>query len=337
MGWIARTSATVTWTALMAARWLRGPREDFHGKVVVITGGSRGLGLELARCFASEGARVAVCGRDERSVQRAADELREGGHEAMGVPCDVRRRDDVKALIETVVQRWGGIDVLVNNAGIIQTGPAMCMTLEDFREAMDTHFWGALYTIVAALPAMRARGGGRVVNISSIGGLVAVPHLLPYVASKFALAGFSAGLRTELAQENIRVTTVFPGLMRTGSPRNASFKGDHRAEYAWFSISDSLPGITIGSERAARQIMEACRRGDPELVLTWVAKCLAKVHGLFPSATSDVLRLVNRILPSAGGIRARAMRGSESESMWSPSWLTALSQRAEIRNHQVDK
>ncbi|MEJ7710408.1 MAG: SDR family oxidoreductase [Pyrinomonadaceae bacterium] len=139
-------------------------------------------------------------------------------------------------MVQRVTETLGGIDVLINNAGLIQVGPLEVMTLEDYEEAMRTHFWAPLYTILAVLPQMRRRQEGRIVNISSIGGKIAVPHLVPYSASKFALVGLSTGLRTELAKDKIVVTTVSPGLIRTGSPRNATFKGKHREEYAWFSI-----------------------------------------------------------------------------------------------------
>src|SRR5204862_108983 len=148
-------------------------------------------------------------------------------------------------------------------------------------------FWGPLYATCAVLPQMRARRDGRIVNISSIGGRVGIPHLVPYSASKFALVGLSEGLRAELAKDNIIVTTVCPGLMRTGSPRNATFKGRHRAEYAWFSISDALPVLTMSAERAAQKIVTACKRGDAELVLTIQAKLAAMFHGLFPGLTAD--------------------------------------------------
>src|SRR5690606_33875253 len=110
-------------------------------------------------------------------------------------------------------------------------------------------FWGPFYCIDAVLGGMRRRGEGRIVNVSSVGGRVGVPHMVPYCAGKFALVGFSESLRAELRSSGIRVTTVCPGLMRTGSPRNALFKGRHRAEYAWFAIADSLPLATISSER----------------------------------------------------------------------------------------
>jgi NAD(P)-dependent dehydrogenase (short-subunit alcohol dehydrogenase family) len=143
------------------------------------------------------------------------------------MPCDVREQADVDRAIASAADRFGAVDVLVNNAGIIQVGPMAHMTLADYEDAMRTHFWGPLFAVRAALPHMRRQGGGRIVNISSIGGRLAVPHMLPYSASKFALAGLSDGLRAELAHQKIAVTTVIPGLMRTGSPVNALFKGRH--------------------------------------------------------------------------------------------------------------
>src|SRR5205085_11782954 len=135
-------------------------------------------------------------------------------------------------------------------------------------EVMKVHFWAPLHTTLAALPEMRQRRDGRIVNISSIGGKVSVPHLLPYSASKFALTGWSEGLRSELLKDGIYVTTVCPGLMRTGSPRNALFKGKNEAEYAWFSISDALPIVSMSAKRAAQQIVDAAARGAAEVVLS---------------------------------------------------------------------
>ena len=185
-------------------------------------------------------------------------------------------------MVAAVNNRFGHIDVLVNNAGVIQVGPIEVMTHEDFELAMQAHFWGPLNTILAVLPSMRQRRQGRIVNISSIGGKVSVPHLVPYSASKFALVGLSKGLRAELMKDGIEVTTVCPGLMRTGSPRNADFKGQHRFEYAWFSISDALPLLTVSAENAARQIVHACKRGQAELVISIPAKDRSVVRCIVP-------------------------------------------------------
>ncbi len=309
---------------------------DFKDKVVLITGGSRGLGLVMAREFASEGARLAICARDEDELARARMDLESRGAKVMTHQCDVTSRSDVTELLAAVHDRFGGVDVLVNNAGIIQMGPLEVMTHADFENAMNTHFWGPLNVMMAVLPRMRAKKSGRIVNISSIGGKVSVPHLVPYCASKFALTGLSRGMRTELLKDGISVTTVCPGLMRTGSPRNAGFKGKHRYEYAWFSISDASPIVSVSAERAARQIVSACRSGRAELVISVPAKVAVLFDTLFPELTSDAFGLANKLLlPEPGGIGTREAKGKESSSAWSPSVLTTLNERAAERNNEL--
>ncbi len=336
-GWLLAAAAGIG--GVLAARALmRQVRAyDFTGKTVLITGGSRGLGLLLARELAREGARLAICARDADELERArVDLVRRGVPEVLAVPCDVTDRAQVESMVEACRERFGGIDVLINNAGVIQVGPLEVMTIEDYEQAMRTHFWGPLYATLAVLPDMRRRKAGRIVNIASIGGKIGVPHLVPYSASKFALVGLSEGMRAELAQFGITVTTVCPGLMRTGSPRNASFKGRHREEYAWFIIGDSLPLTSMNAERAARQVIAACRRGDAEVILSVQAELAVKFHALFPELTADMLAVVNRLLPAAvGGIGTKQAKGKDSGSAAAPSWLTALSDAAARRNNET--
>ena len=322
--------------ALWAARRLKS-YAGYHllGKAVLITGGSRGLGLAIAREMASQGARLAICGRDADSLERALASLARLGAEVVAVPCDVTDRASVDSLLQEVHRSLGPIDVLVNNAGVVEVGPAETMSLADYEEALATNFWGMLYPTLAVLPEMRGRRAGRIVNITSIGGKLGIPHLLPYSASKFAAVGFSQGLRAEVAADGIKVVTVVPGLMRTGSPRNAIFRGQHRSEYAWFSISDALPGLSISAERAARRIVVACRRGDAEVLFPVTARIAAIVNAVAPGLTADVLGLVDRLLPNAGGRPHGRRTGAESQSWLSPSWLTRLGDRAARKYNQI--
>lgn len=319
--------------AQAAVRFRR--RMDFRGKIVLITGGSRGLGLVLARSFAEKGADVAICARDEDELYRARAELREYGVDVLAVQCDVTSREQVDGMVEGVNRHFGRIDVLVNNAGTISVGPMEVMTLEDYEEAMRTHFWAPLYTTLACLPCMKQRGSGRIVNIASIGGKIAAPHLLPYSASKFALVGFSEGLRAELEKDGIYVTTVCPGLMRTGSPRNATFKGRHREEYAWFAISDSLPLASVSARTAASRIVRACKYGEAEVMLSIPTRLATTFHGIFPGLTSELNAWIHRALPEPGGIGTARALGRDSESDAAPSPLTALTERAARANNEV--
>jgi NAD(P)-dependent dehydrogenase (short-subunit alcohol dehydrogenase family) len=312
------------------SRWF-----DYRDKVVIVAGGSRGLGLVLARQLVQAGARVAICARTEADVWSASEELIEEGGDVLGVTCDIRDRQQVQRLVGQVMNRWGRVDVLFNVAGIIEVGPLDAMTLDDFHTAMDINCWGALHTVLGVLPAMRRKGWGRIVNVASIGGKRAVPHMLPYDVSKFALVGLSTGLRTELAKDGILVTTVSPGLMRTGSPRNAIFKGQHRKEYAWFSIGGSLPVISMSAERAAQQILRACQNGDADVYIANALSPAVLASRLAPVLTTEVLSLVNYFLPPMGGIGRRAARGYESESAASPSLLTTLNEQAAAQNNEL--
>lgn len=325
--------AVAAYTALKKSR----PQFDFQDKVVLITGGSRGLGLVLARTLAAEGAKIAICARDAEELQRAETDLKSRGAEVFQTVCDVRNQSEVARTVEAVCNHYGRIDVLVNNAGVIQVGPLENQTREDFENALAVHFWGAFYMMNAVLPKMRQRGAGRIVNIASIGGKMAVPHLAPYCASKFALVGLSNAMRVELQKDNIFVTTVCPGLMRTGSHLNAQFKGQNEKEFAWFSIGDALPVSSISAERAASQIVEAARRGDAELIISIQAKLAATANALFPELTAEISNLVNHILPSAGGIGERILSGKESQSIVSPSVLTTLIDEAARRNNELEQ
>jgi NAD(P)-dependent dehydrogenase (short-subunit alcohol dehydrogenase family) len=332
-------SKALLWSAagaglLLFARAQPNRRYDFRNKSVLITGGSRGLGLVLARQLAAEGAKVSICARDEAELERAAADLRSRGAEVFATRCDLRDRDDVERMVASVTSHFGAVDVLINNAGIISVGPFEEMTLEDFKDAMDSNFWSGVYTSLAVLPGMRSRRSGRIVNITSIGGKIAVPHLLPYSASKFAFTGFSRGLRSEVIKHGIVVTTVVPGLMRTGSPRNAQFKGQNKLEHAWFSISDSLPGISMDGNRAARKILDATRHGEVEITLTLPARIASAVDALLPEFSGQLLATANQFLPRPGGIGRRALPGSESTSNASPSILTRLGDRAAERNNE---
>jgi NAD(P)-dependent dehydrogenase (short-subunit alcohol dehydrogenase family) len=321
----------VYWTARTALQRWRESRYPLRGRVVLITGGSRGLGLLLAREFARQGAKLALVARDGVAVDRACEELRLRGTEALAASCDISDGEQVSAMVQQVVARFGRIDLIVNDAGRIEVGPLSTMTTEDFEAAMSTNFWGAFNVTHHALPHLKA-GEGRIVNVSSIGGLLSMPHLLPYSASKFALTGFSLGLRTELAQRGILVTTVCPGLMRTGSPVNAQFKGDKAAEYAWFSVADSLPVLSISGQRAARAIVRAARRGDVLLVLGLPAKLAALASALFPSLTVRASGLVTRLLPRSTDPEPLSGHSIEHRA---PGWLTALGDRAATENNEL--
>jgi short-subunit dehydrogenase len=287
--------------AIMHKQRVSKARQELKGKVVLITGGSRGLGFAIARELALSGARLALTARDAAELDRAKARLEASGCAAPADvwihPCDVSVQTQVRDLVTAATGHYGRIDVVVNNAGIILVGPLESQTLESFHQAMNINFFGALHTTLAVLPQMLVRGEGAIVNIASIGGKVAFPHLLPYVASKFALTGWSQGLRAELTGRGIRVTTVSPGVMRTGSHIQARFTGDAEQEYRWFAAAASLPGTGANATVAARKIVSALAMGSAEVSIGLQAMVAARCSNIAPEWTAALLSLANASLP----------------------------------------
>ncbi len=314
---------------------------DLFDKVVVITGGSRGLGLALAEECASRGAKIAICARDPQELEVARRQVRfKSAADVFTQTCDVTSNQEVGEFLAAVLSRFGRIDVLINNAGMISVGPMESQTLTDYQEAIDIMYWGVVYPTLAVLPHMKASGGGRIANITSFGGKISVPHLLPYSAAKFAAVGFSEGLRAEALKDGIRVTTVCPGLMRTGSHLNALFKGQHRKEFTWFSFGASTPLLSIDAHRAARKSVDALCAGDAELIITPQAKLGVMFHGIFPGLTSDILAWVNRALPGASDSDRHArFPGRDSETRLTRSFAQHLGRKAarQLNQHSASK
>ena len=312
-------------------------RQDLGGQVILITGASRGLGLVLARQLAVRGSKIIICARDGATLSRATLELKTLGVDVLGLSVDITDRSQVRDMIRTIISRYGTIDILINNAGVIQVGPFDTMEIEDFEVAMKTNFWGALYCIQEVLPYFKTQKYGHIVNITSIGGKVAIPHLLPYTASKFALTGLSEGMHTELKKHNIAVTTVVPNLMRTGSARQITVKGKHKAEYAWFKIAASSPLTAQHAERAAELIIKGIEYRKAEIILTPGAKLVTLFQGIVPGFISTVLGIVNGLLPSTPDIQKGriARKGYESESIISRGFLARSGNQAAINNNEI--
>jgi NAD(P)-dependent dehydrogenase (short-subunit alcohol dehydrogenase family) len=271
---------------------------DLTDKVAIVTGGSRGIGLAIARELIARGAKVTICARHADDLALAEDELA-GRGDVLSVVCDVTQADEIRNVVEQTRARFGPIDVLVNNAANIVVGPQSHMKLADYRDAMDTIYEAALLFMLDVLPEMQRRGRGRIVNVASFGGKIPSPHLAPYAAAKHALVGLSESLRSELVNDGVYITTVCPGLVRSGSAlRSAQFKGQHEKERAWFTAGDMTPVVSIDAGRLAARIVDALQNGDAELISPWPAAVQSSLHGLMPGLSTEVAGLVNRLLPN---------------------------------------
>ena len=248
--------------------------------------------------------------------------------------CNVTDPSSVEAAVETVQHDLGPVDVLVNNAGIMAVAPLLNQSKRHFEEAMDTNFYGAMHTTFAILPGMLQRRTGSIVNIASIGGLVAVPHMLPCTASKFALVGFSRGLHAEVKSGGVNVLTVCPWLMRTGSHLHAKVGGKKAAEYGWAGLGATLPLIAIPAQIAAQQIVEATAKGKSELLISAWALIAAKTAANAPTWTAAFLSLVNRALPAARPLSGDTQTEGRDIQAATNVLPSALGRSAELRWNQ---
>jgi len=283
--------------AMLVLRLLRGRNAvDFRGRTVLITGGGRGLGLSIARQLASEGANLVLVARSESELESAKRELEGEGVQVLTVVADVTKKADCERAVKAASERFGTLDALVNNAGIIQVGPLEHMNDDDFKNAIDLHIYAPLWMSRAALPYLKKGRQGRIANIASFAGLVAVPHMAPYAASKFGLVGLSDALRNEVAKDGVRVTTVCPGVIRTGSHVHATFKGRQKSEYKMFKLGAVLP-IAVPSQTAGKLIVDAMKHGDPFLAFPAAIGYAAILYRVFPNLTGMVLSLGVRFMP----------------------------------------
>lgn len=278
-------------------------KETFFGKNILITGGSRGLGLALAKELILGGASVSLLARDFAELERAKDillPLKTNQNHLSRVllyQCDVTDQKQLHEAIKNTLADLGSIDVLINNAGVITVGPFDSMEEEDFRAQMELHLFAVINPVKLVLPEFRKKGGGKIINICSLGGKVAVPHMLPYDTSKFALAGFSQGITAELAKDNIQILTVYPTTMRTGSPIQAVFKGDTEKEFTWFAIGDYMPGLSLPAYVAAKKILKASLEGRTELVPTFWGQARIAGSVFFPELMNLSFEWMNSLLP----------------------------------------
>ena len=188
------------------------------GKVVVITGASSGLGEATARLLSGEGATVVLGARRVERLKSLADELTAKGGQALAVPTDVTRCDQVKRLVDAAVQKFGRIDVMINNAGLMPHSPLERLKVDDWDRTIDVNIKGVLYGIAAALPYMKHQKAGHIINVSSVAGHKVTPNGAVYCATKHAVRALSEGLRTEVKPYNIRTTIISPGAVATELP-----------------------------------------------------------------------------------------------------------------------
>ena len=287
--------AAGTWAVRRRAR-----RIDLDGRVVVVTGGGRGLGYAIARAFLARGCKLAIGSRDGETIGRAVAEFRLRGAEVFGMACDASDPAQVQAFIAGVIERFGRIDILINNAGQVYFGPAAELRAEDVESAIRNIFWVHYWPTMTVLPHMRARGFGRIVNITSLAGKVPLPHHAAYVTGKHAATGWSETLTVELRKDGILVSTITPPALADGAPLHTHFNGDEEAEFKWFTAALTSRWSATSTDHAARVVVNAATYGDRQRAISPGSWLASRLHGLAPSLMIDFWARFDRLLPPPG-------------------------------------
>ncbi len=313
---------------------------QFQGKVAVVTGASMGIGAALAEALAKAGCDVVLAARSVDKIDRLAAQLRANyGVRVLAIPTDMTDSHSVQAMIERTERILGGVDILINNAGLGASGAVAVMPEETMRYIFDVNVYGVVRGMQAAIPALRRRGGGAIVNVGSIVSFMALPQLGPhgasstYAASKFAMRAYSLAARAELAGENIRVITVYPGLTQSEFSRNVRRLGGLGAP-ARKPAQPSTPeapkqpgglfdrarrGLAVPAEKVADRTLTAIRRNQREVYISWwdrlTVGLITRYPGLFDQAMS-------RAVPAMGGAEPPAARPVQPKQK-APAWMVA--------------
>jgi len=259
---------------------------------VLITGASQGIGKATALLFASQGYDLVLAARQPDRLAAVGQEIQSLGRQALTVPTDVKNPEQVKTLVDKALEHYNAIDVLINNAGIYISGPVEEFSLEDWHQAVDTNLWGYIHTIQALLPHFIERGTGTIVNLSSIGGKVPVPYLVPYNTSKFAVTGLTEAMHSELKPKGIHVCGIYPNLIKSSFMERAIFQGkdkeDAQARVDQLNQVLSTP-VVEKPEDVAQAIWDAVKHQRSE-VLVGSANVSKAAYNFFPGIMQWLFR-----------------------------------------------
>jgi NAD(P)-dependent dehydrogenase (short-subunit alcohol dehydrogenase family) len=281
---------------------MRKPTFRFDDRVVLVTGASSGIGRETALAFAAAGADVVLVARNAAALAKVATAARKHGVKALAIPTDVTRPASVQAAFRKTLSRFGRIDVVVNNAGVMIPSQVVDIRADDLQRMLDVNLFGALWVMRAAVTTMRAQGGGSIVNVASLAGRRGFSPLGGYSASKFALVGLTEALRTELVGESVHVALVMPGVIDT--PMAESAMTHPEAAGTWPTALNMPPAWVVWS------IFAAVRFRLTEVAVPPGGALLEKLASLAPGTTDTFLRWTADAARRVTRARARSKRGS---------------------------
>lgn len=269
-----------------------------QGRVAVITGASMGIGEAIAKLFLQEGARLVLCARDLARTQAAAQRIGANAENALCLSCDVSRRDQVDALAQAALEKFGRIDIWINNAGFGLNDSVEKVNLAQLREMFDTNFFGMMECMQVVIPVMRRQGGGDIVNISSVAGHIATPYMGGYAATKHAMQAIGMAARMELRRHNINVVTVCPGYIATNF-------GDNMLKGSQPERVSAAGRFAVSAELVARDTLKAVLKRKRQAVTPWFYWLFIKLYqnapGFVESSIRKTLKPTSQVLAEAAG------------------------------------
>jgi short-subunit dehydrogenase len=251
---------------------------NFKDKVVLITGASSGIGKESAIEFAKLGANIVLVARRKEKLEQVADELKKFKVTILTCQCDISNKDQVKEMSKTVLEKFDSVDILVNNAGFAIYGSVSDLTIDEIESHMETNYFGMIYCIKNFLPSMLDKQSGHIVNVASVAASFGLPGMASYCASKFAMLGFSEGLKHELKNTGVGITVVSPIMVRTNFFEHPSF--EKRPKFSPISLS---------SKTVAKAILKAANSPRLEIIVPSVVRGVVWMKNTFPYFINPIL------------------------------------------------
>ena len=261
---------------------------DFKNKVVLITGASSGIGRESATAFAKLGADIILVSRTKEKLEHVADELKKFNVTTLVCQCDVSKKDQVKEMSRIVLEKFNSVDILVNNAGFAIYGSVSDLSIDDIESQMETNYFGMVYCTKYFLPSMLDKKSGHIVNVASVAASFGLPGIAPYCASKFAMLGFSEGLKHELKNSGVGITVVSPIMVRTNFFEHPSFE-----KMPKFSPT------SLSSKTVARAILRAANSQRLEIIVPSVVRCAVWIKNTFPYFVNPILGMAFKKQPGS--------------------------------------
>lgn len=251
---------------------------DFKNKVVLITGASSGIGKETAIEFAKKGSNIVLVARREDKLEQVATELKKFSISTLVCQCDVSKKDQVKEMSKKVLDKFGYVDILINNAGFAIYGSVSDLSIDDIESQMETNYFGMVYCIKNFLPLMLSRKSGHIVNVASVAASFGLPGITSYCASKFAMLGFSEGLKHELNNTGVGITVVSPIMVRTNF-----FNHDSFAKMPKYSPT------SLSSKTVAKTILKAANSPRLEIIVPSVVRGAVWMKNTFPYLINPII------------------------------------------------